>query len=282
MAVVSALVTDPDGVQDLVGGTLADAAANSTYGAFTTPGGQGTFTYSLKWSAVDMAKAIGDLPSGGGTRDVVATFFDSHGHATSKTLTLTLGCPVVTDGVCDGACVDLEMDPKNCGACGVIVNTVGGLSCKNGAPACPKPTDVACNDMCVDAMSDLFNCGGCGNSCYTWAAKQGVSIGFNSEPLPLCVQGSCAIEDSATDPTQSCKDVCSKLSPSISCYPHLSCGELPGFFSGCATYIDGPFPDVCTPTGTQCDEVPPKTKPKGPECPANKGSWKELTCYCSN
>ena len=70
------------------------------------------------------------------------------------------GCPCAT--TCDGTCVDLETDAKNCGschhACKMTVET-----CEAGACVCGF-TD--CTGDCVDTMgSDSANCGGCGVAC---------------------------------------------------------------------------------------------------------------------
>jgi hypothetical protein len=53
---------------------------------------------------------------------------------------------------CDGDCVDVQSDPKNCGTC--------GTHCFSGSYL-----DGCCNGGCVDFASDSSNCGGCGISC---------------------------------------------------------------------------------------------------------------------
>jgi hypothetical protein len=72
---------------------------------------------------------------------------------------------VVCDGTlwsCDGACVSLEWDRANCGACGVTCP--GTLPCDVGECGCPIGL-TACSDACVDVRTDPENCGACGTSC---------------------------------------------------------------------------------------------------------------------
>lgn len=73
---------------------------------------------------------------------------------------------------CDGSCVDLTSDPKNCGGCGLEC----AEACVEGqCTACP-PTWQACGGGCRAVDRDPRNCGLCGNAC---------------EPGTSCVQGSC-------------------------------------------------------------------------------------------
>jgi hypothetical protein len=65
--------------------------------------------------------------------------------------------------LCDGACVDLQTDPANCGACGNDVAQSGG-TCQGGALACASNL-LACDGACVDAQTDSSNCGACGKTC---------------------------------------------------------------------------------------------------------------------
>ena len=68
-------------------------------------------------------------------------------------------CPVGKTR-CNGVCVDMSMDDKNCGKCGL---SCGGGYCHD-ALCCPT-TDVNCNGVCVNLKSDSKNCGKCGTTC---------------------------------------------------------------------------------------------------------------------
>jgi alpha-tubulin suppressor-like RCC1 family protein len=62
---------------------------------------------------------------------------------------------------CFGRCVDLDVDPDNCGTCGV---SCGGFACNSGM--CDCGTRSFCFGVgCVDTDTDPRNCGACGNDC---------------------------------------------------------------------------------------------------------------------
>ncbi len=77
---------------------------------------------------------------------------------------------------CGGRCVELRLDPLDCGSCG---NACGGDqfcnlgSCEvfggcDGGGACPLPgsrVGICCEASCVDVERDAKNCGGCGQAC---------------------------------------------------------------------------------------------------------------------
>jgi hypothetical protein len=117
---ITAVVTDTSGVQSLTGGTLKDKVYGTSYGAFQTPGGQGTFTYAMTWSALYQANAISFPPGGSQQRVLTATFFDMQNRTASQDLTLTLECGAAASSPCSGGCLNLTADINNCGACGNV------------------------------------------------------------------------------------------------------------------------------------------------------------------
>ncbi len=148
-----------------------------------------------------------DLPEGNVTL-LVTTFSDLAGHAP-----LGIGCVEarvvqgVTDCIdleleavplvcaadqtdCQMQCVDLTIDRRNCGACGLLC--VGDEICAGGKCACSGAlTD--CEGHCVDASVDPNNCGSCGGTC---------------PPAANCASGICSCNQS--DFTN-CGDVCVDL-----------------------------------------------------------------------
>ncbi len=149
---ISAIVADTNGVATLTGGTLTDKVYGTTYGAFATPGGQGTFDYALTWAAVYQAHAISFAAGASEARVVTARFFDNKGNTASQDLTLTLACTAATDSPCSTACADLMTDVDNCGACGTTC--ASKAVCQHGGAAC------ACiAGRCTDTVTSLMETG---------------------------------------------------------------------------------------------------------------------------
>ena len=77
-----------------------------------------------------------------------------------------------TSTACNGACVHIDSDAMNCGACGHAC-TAGmacsggacGGTCATGEMACPVAGGGA--TTCVNTTSDARNCGACGHACMT-------------------------------------------------------------------------------------------------------------------
>ncbi len=114
--VVTAVVTDPNGIDDLIGGQL-EASTGGSYGAFSTAAAEGSYTITLTWDALNTVRSI-DAPVTGTPLDFKAVFYDVAGARTERTLRVTVRCDATnTQGVCDGECTDLRNDGWNCGAC---------------------------------------------------------------------------------------------------------------------------------------------------------------------
>lgn len=119
----TAVLTDPQGIDDLIGGSLTSEDGAIQYGAFATSGQEGSYTLNLTWDAIDQAADITFAQSA--TRTFTATFFDVAGHRVDKTVTITLSCGgfyachgacanvcglnSMTRGSCDAACASDQM-----------------------------------------------------------------------------------------------------------------------------------------------------------------------------
>lgn len=92
---VSAVLTDPDGVDDIIGGQLFDADAGTAYGAFATSAQEGAYAITLTWG--QLVQARHDLP-GPWARPVPlhlrGSFFDQAAHEASRDLAIDLACEV--------------------------------------------------------------------------------------------------------------------------------------------------------------------------------------------
>lgn len=66
---------------------------------------------------------------------------------------------------CDGDCVSVLTDPRNCGECDNVCVPVGSSRCVNGE--C-RPCDglrVVCDGQCVDLTTDPSHCSACNRQC---------------------------------------------------------------------------------------------------------------------
>ncbi|MBS2027101.1 MAG: hypothetical protein JST54_04280 [Deltaproteobacteria bacterium] len=276
--VISAIVSDPDGLSDLAGGTLAAPSGSGTYGAFSTPGGQGTFTFTLSWSELQSVSAF-EIPAGGKSISVSATFFDNHGHSTTQTLNLTAACSPSGDATCSGSCTDLQTDPNNCGSCGNVV--ASGGSCVNGSPGCPHSYDVVCNGACVDAKFDSSNCGSCGNDCSTWAMNHGLSAS-----QATCDYGVCALQATGVI-NESCASYCASQGTGLTCYLDAKCENADGSYTGyvnagCAIYSDTTTGGICTAqVALSCNDAPPATEPSCNTGSTDPGTLSYADCLCT-
>lgn len=145
--------------------------------------------------------------------------------------------------ICAGRCVDVQTDPKNCGACG---KDIGTLRCVDGAADCPGE-QVACSGRCVDTQTTLAHCGGCGNYC----------------DGSRCVAGRCTVVKASTDRV-SCDTVCGSA----------ACIGASAYYSNGVCDFDLPL---------SCSALPPRGDVKDPEtgCTAEWGTYKRISCDCA-
>ncbi len=222
--IFSAVVTDPDGIQDLIGGTLSDPGSIGTYGAFATAAAEGAYTLTLTWDAIHAVRPI-YTGEGGGMRTFRAEFFDVSGNRVQKELQVRLQCSIDPSfAVCGGDCADLSSDWQHCGACDA---EVPDGECENGQMAC-SPDTTRCGDSCVVIDWDEENCGECGFSCAAEAASRGAT-------LLGCDLGWCEMVFSSTDPV-SCDDICADTGGSCIHGGPFACEADANFGYGCFHY----------------------------------------------
>lgn len=162
--IVSAIVTDPDGVADLIGGSLK-SPTGATYGSFQTSAAEGSYQLIVTWDQLNSVQAIlFDAPI---TRDVVAEFYDQAGHKVQRSLTLTLACDSASAAACSaGSCVDLNTSSAHCGSCNNALDEQ--VYCSGGQPTCSSGDFCPQSGVCSGNSAQA--CGGCDNNCETKAA----------------------------------------------------------------------------------------------------------------
>jgi hypothetical protein len=111
--------------------------------------------------------------SGTGTGTDTTTTTETGGKGGSGTTTTTTtgkggagGQPEACPGskLCNGKCVDVSLDPKNCGDCGATCKDGEVCSAGKCGLGCGAGT-VQCGDKCTDTKVDPANCGACGKAC---------------------------------------------------------------------------------------------------------------------
>jgi hypothetical protein len=199
----TATVSHPDGLAEIVGGTLENADVGTIYGAFQQTAG-GTFTVLLTWDQINAATPIDQ-----GRDDVYtfeAVFRDNAGSIARRDIGLGMDCEGLD--ACDGTCVDWTADGTNCGGCGVTCGVqeaclAGSCNVVSWSP-CFLPKDmtcaVACNELGMTCVED-----GCGG--YTYAYFYSVSdcvandVGFQTEsPCDEYFTGGGSFIDPPDDP----------------------------------------------------------------------------------
>lgn len=232
---ISAVVTDDDGPEDVLGGVLEDPMGGS-YGAFSATGG-GTYQVDVDWAALHRVMPIEFV--GEAERVLWARFFDQAGLETVGSVRITLFCD--GGGACDGACQDVREDPSNCGGCGNVCEAIGEAapSCVDGicAGACPGG-DRLCGDACVDPDTDVNHCGACDTVC---PAIEGGE--------PTCVAGRCGGD--CPGAAQACGAVCVDVRSDAQ---HCGrCGNVCPGGDGRQRCVDGQCLEPCAAAEQICD-----------------------------
>ncbi len=96
--IISAVITDPDGVDDVIGGQLTSADGAQAFGSFQTADSEGAYQLTLTWSQLDEVETIDFI--GGHTWTFVAEFYDQAGSSTAAELEVTSPCQAGCAGYC--------------------------------------------------------------------------------------------------------------------------------------------------------------------------------------
>lgn len=151
----TAIVTDPDGLDDIAGGTLTLAGAANPLGAFVQQAG-GTYTIDVTWAQIASARPI-EFTSDE-TRTFHAEFVDNTSRRGTRDAALLLTCG--GNAACASACTDQQENSSHCGACGRACRTAGesgGCSSGECLPAlteCIGTTALPTCDAVCQAMGE--------------------------------------------------------------------------------------------------------------------------------
>ena len=99
----SVIVSDPQGIDDLIGGQLIDPGG-STYGTFSTASEEGAYSLSLGWSRVNTVRTIEFEAGSSENRTFRAQFYDAEGNSATDDLSVRLSCARSDDGACGNVC----------------------------------------------------------------------------------------------------------------------------------------------------------------------------------
>lgn len=169
--IFTAVLTDPDGVDDIVGGTLSNDDGAIGYGPFVAAGQEGTYSITLSWDAVHQADAI-QFEGADLVRAFRAEFYDQAGNKVTKAVDLTLTCE--EGSACDGVCIDIMTDAEHCGSCAGMCD--GGCDAGKCAPKWGECINI---DSGFDTCS--IYCTSIGESCVENGCDQDATIrGYNA------------------------------------------------------------------------------------------------------
>jgi hypothetical protein len=73
--------------------------------------------------------------------------------------------------ICNEQCVDISLDPENCGDCNNIC--ASGVCIASDCLACEAEESV-CGQQCLNLATDPDNCGACGNPCMSGLCSNGL------------------------------------------------------------------------------------------------------------
>ena len=169
-----------------------------------------------------------------------------------------------------GACVDLQSDLDNCGACGSVCESdLVGVECRAGECVradCPVGLEYCgAVDLCRDLSSDPAHCGACGNACASGVCAGGACApgGGGCAPDQTDCGGVCVDTCCNNDHCGACGNVCpsgtSCFEGICGCPSGLCCAEGEAVCNGVcvATCCDnnncGACGNVCT-GGLTCFE----------------------------
>lgn len=152
--VVSAVLTDPEGVDDIIGGSLYIEGTTATLGTFATASQEGAYTIELTWTQL-LTPVANNLPGWGEDFPLTirAEFFDQAGHKATKTATVTFACETTDSTVQRVGPTKCEVGAECEGYDFGVVCTIHGEDA-TGAEMCQRIAGTACTECSLISGSD--------------------------------------------------------------------------------------------------------------------------------
>lgn len=245
LLVISAIVTDPDGIDDLIGGTLK-SPTGASYGSFQTSAAEGSYQLNLTWNQLNAVQSIVfEQPL---NRELVAEFYDQTGNKVQRSLSITIACESSSEAACSpGVCTDLLTSKEHCGSCN---NTLEGpeLECNLGSPACYENlTYCPASQQCASEFNPKA-CNTCNNNCETAAAQLGLNV---SQPGSSV---SCESEGCSAYVVSNQRLSCDTLCANATCYTSSASFSESGISASCDTnWADAEWDDYGTFISVNCN-----------------------------
>jgi hypothetical protein len=153
----AAVLTDPDGIDDLIGGSLASASGSVTYGAFATNGQEGAYSLTVSWDQINATSPFRFTVEE--SRSFTASFFDVAGNKATQTIDVRFHCSGYAG--CDGTCVDLQTGDlvegwlfEHCGECGTTCDGCIAGECARWEECRLLQGAATCNAVCAGMGKD--------------------------------------------------------------------------------------------------------------------------------
>lgn len=235
---ISIVATDPDGIDDLIGGSLK-LPGGASFGSFQTASSEGAYEIDITWQDVI---TIQDVQFGisGGTLTIVAEFFDQAGNVAreSKVLSLTCNDPQ-NEAACEvDTCINVMANDDHCGQCDSPVTLNDGV-CRDGMEVCGGGLDFCADQQACRYLGGPENCGSCGNDCSdVLAMNAGPNTSVDSPSVDCDNGGTLCSGDIVSTELQSCDSACGSgrcLWTNFVLYTNSDGG----------TYRDDTFPPAC-------------------------------------
>lgn len=160
---ISVIVTDPDGVDDVIGGQLQTENGDVVLGTFQSAADEGAYTLTISYADFGVAELIEFAPGPVG-RTLRVEFFDESANSSRETLNFQLGCDEPGEAMCDDACVVAECHPTLFPCAGGQVCFAG--SCIEGPTGrdsagqnCFVEQPLACEHLCLVSLDRPLSCG---------------------------------------------------------------------------------------------------------------------------